>query len=93
MEGRADRWKDAQTDMTMKISLFALLMGLEECAGFSRSVTSFALNEIRRKVLEIIHVAEGIEKRMLNRRTHLWKMDNARLPSIVRAGLKQNEVL
>jgi hypothetical protein len=47
------------------------------------------------KVLEIIHVAEGIEKRtrMLNRRKHLWRIDNARLPIIVPADLLQREML
>jgi len=83
MEGRADRHDDENI-------VFALLRCLKEFAGFSRSVTRFAHNEISRKVLGIILVAEGIEKlaRMLNRRKHLWKTDNARLPSIVRAGLK-----
>jgi hypothetical protein len=56
-------------------------------------VTKIAHNEISRKVLEIIHVAEGSEKRMLNRRMHLWRIDNARLPSIVPVGLKQKEML
>jgi len=79
--------------MRMEISLFTLLRGLKKCAEFSRSVTRFAHNEISRKVLEIIHVAEGIEKRKLNRRTHLWRIDNARLPSIVPEGLKQKEML
>ena len=52
-------------------------------------MTRFAHNEISRKVLEIVHVAEGIEKRMLNWRTHLWSIDNARLPAIVPAGGSQ----
>ena len=85
--------KDAQTDMTMVISLFALLRGLKKCAGFFRTVIRFTRNAISRKALEIIHVAECIEKRMLNRRTHLWRIDNARLPSIVPARVKQKEML
>jgi len=90
--GQTDRWKDAQTDMTMERSLFALLSSLKECAGFFRSLPRFADNEINKKVLEIIHVAEGIEKRMLNRRRHLWRIENARLPIIVPAGLLQREI-
>jgi len=81
MEGRADRHDDENI-------VFAVLRGLKERTGFSRSVTRSAHNETGRKVPEIIHVAEGIEKRMLNRRAHLWKTDISRLPSIVRAGLK-----
>jgi hypothetical protein len=92
-DAQTDRWKDAQTNMTMEISLFTLLRDLKEYAGFFRSVTRFAHNDISRKMLEIMHVAEGIEKSMLNRRTHLWRIDNARLPSIVSAGLKQKEML
>jgi hypothetical protein len=87
--GQTDRWKDAQTDMTKEISLYAFLRGLKEYAVLFKSIIRFAHNEISRKVQEFIHVAEGIDKRMLNRRTHLWRIDNARLPSIVPAGLNQ----
>ena len=56
-------------------------------------VTGYARGEISRKTLENIHVADDIQKRMLNRRTHLQKIDNARLPTIVPAGLEQEETL
>jgi hypothetical protein len=86
---RTDRWKEAQIDITMEISLFAFLRGLKEYGVLFRSMTRFAHNEISRKVLEFIYVAEVIDKRMLNRRTHLWRIGNPRLPNIVPAGLKQ----
>jgi len=75
--------------MTMEISLFAFLRGLKKYAVLFKSMIRFAHKEISRKVQEFIHVAEGIDKRTLNRRTQLWRIDNARLPSIVPEGLKQ----
>jgi hypothetical protein len=71
----------------MEISLCAFLRGLKKCAELFRTVTGFALNEISINMLEVI------EKRMLNGRKYLWRIDNARLPIIVPAAFKQEEML